>query len=355
MTTICLGRAPIAFITPIWRVCWISNAGNRVGHEQDAEKQCQDAQRSEHDGDRLEIVLKRQFSRSRDIDSRNPHASAFHIGADPVGNLSDRGGISAVVGEEIELVVTGCTAKPLQRLTINIAIRSSGEGCRHPGKIVCQPRQAHLAQASIGGLDSDLVTKARLTQPQVTDQERGAFEDDGATRRGPVARGPGFWIGFEHLFRAHLADACFTIIGQDEKFDHLPRAVRPGAETQQYAATPLGIGDCGKPTYCAHHLVIEGVVGIQRCACREHRSVALFEVVRHKCVHVRDSSNAAHPGSDRDHNNDGAHLVAPQVAEDLSPARSDHGLPHFICTAMPAGSCVITAARSGPLPVHTPA
>jgi hypothetical protein len=157
---------------------------HRVGHEQDAEKQCQDAQRSEHDGDRLEIVLKRQFSRSRYIDPCNPHASAFHMGADSVGNLSHSGGISAIVGEEIELIVTGRTAKPLQRLAIDIAIRASGESRRHPGKIVCQPRQAHLAQASIGGLDGNLVTQARLTQPQVTDQERGAFEDDGATRRG---------------------------------------------------------------------------------------------------------------------------------------------------------------------------
>ena len=101
-------RAPIAFITPIWRVCWARIADDGVDDEEPRHDERQRADDAEDEEEALEQVVRGVLAGHRHIAPVHWRPASFEAGADVLDERADAVTVKGRVGgADAELVVPG--------------------------------------------------------------------------------------------------------------------------------------------------------------------------------------------------------------------------------------------------------
>ena len=302
-------RAPIAFITPIWRVCWARMRRHGVDDEEPRHDERQGADDAEDEEEALQQVVRGVLAGHRHVAPVHGDPASFETGTDVLDERADAVTVKGRVGgADAELVVLVAEAQVLEGVRRDVAEHPADIERGRRADLVVDAGDLQLVDLAVGGLDGDLLARRQVLQHQRTPLDL----DLALPGRPRTAAGFG-----RHEVQALIAEV------RDGGELELAVRVRAGDEADRDAPATLGIGDA----LVAADAIDE--VGVERLreelgAGRLRVRVALGEVHLEERVGAGDRADGEHADRDRQDHERAAQLVGAEVADDLAPADATH-------------------------------
>ena len=174
-------RAPTAFMTPIWRVCWAMIAFTVFTTRKPEASEGEEAQEAEDQEDAGEQVVGGVLAGRRDEGEEDRHPGPLQPLAHRLGDAADLvAGQRRVVDEDPQLVVGRAVAEVGERLEGDVPVEATDvEGGRRPD-LVGEPGDPEPVDRSVDGLDLDVAGGRDVGQG-----EARALQEEVAARRRP--------------------------------------------------------------------------------------------------------------------------------------------------------------------------
>ncbi len=227
-----------------------------------------------------------------------------------VGHLPDVVLVQLLLGDrEAEGGQTAGLAQRFQGVHVDVGVRRSGEDHREEVHLVHGPADAQVVLLSVGRPDVQDIAQTGAQDRQGSPLDQHLFP----------GRGPGA------ADREDLVDADVPVVPQGRDLHVLPDP-RRDLDLHPDGGAAVGVADPLHATDRVQQLLVEGVGGDDG-TLRADAAVVGAHVAQQDHPAAGDTAEGKDANGDGEDHQERAGLVAPEVLQDLAPARAKHASP----------------------------